>query len=58
MATDDTYNEYLQQALFDQIKRLNETKAGKETIEAVLAEFGFEKMTVAKLAELKREAGL
>jgi hypothetical protein len=58
MSTDDTYGEYLHNTLVDQIKRLNETKAGKETIEAVLAEFGFEKMTVAKLAELKKEAGL
>jgi hypothetical protein len=58
MSTDDTYGEYLHNTLVDQIQRLNETKAGKETVEAVLAEFGFEKMTVAKLAELKKEAGL
>jgi len=58
MSNDDTYGEYLHSTLIDNIQRLNETKAGKETIEAVLAEFGFEKMTVAKLAELKKEAGL
>jgi len=58
MSNDDTYGEYLHSTLIDNIQRLNETKAGKETIEAVLAEFGFEKMTVAKLDELKKEAGL
>jgi phosphopantetheine adenylyltransferase len=58
MSNDDTYGEYLHNTLVDNIQRLNETKAGKKAIEAVLAEFGFEKMTVAKLDELKKEAGL
>jgi hypothetical protein len=58
MTTDDTYKEYMTKALFDQIQHLNKTKPGREAVEAVLSEFGFEKMTTEKLAEFKREIGL
>jgi hypothetical protein len=58
MTTDDTYNEYLHQALMEQIKRLNETKPGMKVVEAVMAEFGYERMTTAKLEEIKKEIGL
>jgi len=46
------------QELADQIQRLNQTKPGREAVEAVMAEFGYEKMTTEKLAEFKRQIGL
>jgi hypothetical protein len=58
MSSDDTYEHYLQQSLMEQVKRLNETKPGMKVVEAVMAEFGYERMTTAKLEEIKKEIGL
>ena len=44
--------------LSEAIKQLNETNADSLTIENVLAEYGFEKVTTAQLEEWKKEIGL